>query len=134
MSKILSALILAAAVFSAPASAAGRDDPDTQMAKLLDGRVAGPPVNCIQLSTVTSSTIVEGRAIVYRSGSKLYVNQPRSGAETLDDDDVLVTRSFGSQLCSSDPVDLVSRASRFTRGFVLLGDFVPYTKVRSARR
>jgi hypothetical protein len=133
MSKILTSLILAAATLAVPA-AASRDDPDTQLAKMLAGREAGKPVNCISLSNGTSSTIIEGRAIVYRSGPKLYVNVPRSGAETLDDDDVLVTRMFGSRLCSSDSVNLVSRASRFTHGFVLLGDFVPYTKVKGAPR
>ena len=77
MSKILKTLILAAAALAVTPVSAKRDDPDTQLAKMLAGREAGKPVNCIFLSSGTSSTIIEGRAIVYRSGSRLYVNVPR---------------------------------------------------------
>jgi hypothetical protein len=41
-----------------------------------------------------------------------------------------VTKTFGSQLCSIDTVNLIDRASRFPHGFVSLGQFVPYTKVK----
>lgn len=132
MKKLTTSLILAAALVATPGLAARRDAPDVQLQKLLAGRVAGPPVDCISLFGVTSSQIIDGKAIVYRSGSRLYVNEPRSGANTLDDDDILVTRTFGSQLCSIDSVRLVDRTSRFPRGFVLLGKFVPYTKPKPA--
>ena len=133
MTKLIKILLLGAAVIAAPATAAHRDSPDVQLQKLLAGRVAGPPVDCINLSAVTSSVIIKGKAIVYRSGSRLYVNEPRSGASSLDDDDVLVTRTVGSQLCSIDSVKLIDRSSRFQRGFVILGKFVPYTKPKQAR-
>ena len=133
MSKIIKTILLGVAALAAVPAASASRDPDTQLDRLLKGRVAGQPVNCISLTGSTSSTIVEGRAIVYRVGSRLYVNQPSSGAESLDDDDILVTRTVGSQLCRSDPVDLVSRAARFQHGFVLLGDFVPYSRVKGQR-
>ena len=91
--------------------------------------MAGEPVNCISLNSVTSSTVIEGKAIVYQIGTKLYVNEPRSGADRLDDDDVLLTRNYGSQLCRIDSVQLIDRNSRFVRGFVVLDRFVPYTKI-----
>ena len=90
--------------------------------------MAGQPVDCINLNCTNSSTVIDGRAIVYRVGSRLYVNVPRSGADSLDDDDILVTRTHGTQLCSRDTVDLVSRAGRIPHGFVLLGEFVPYSR------
>lgn len=83
------------------------------------------------MSGVNSTQIIDGKAIIYRDGSRLYVNVPRSGADTLRDDDILVTRTFGSQLCSIDMVRLIDRSSRFPRGFVSLGQFVPYTKVKN---
>jgi hypothetical protein len=132
MRKFLTILILGAAVIATPALAGERDTPEVKLQKLLDGRVAGKPVDCISLSSVSNSQIIEGKAIVYRAGGRLYVNEPRSGADQLDDDVILVTRTSGSQLCSIDTVHLVDSASRFPRGFVQLGKFVPYTKPKPA--
>lgn len=126
-------LFLAAIMVAAPAIAAKRDTPDQQLTKLLAGRVAGKPTNCITLSGTQSSQIIDGKAIVYRVGSRLYVNTPRSGAESLNDDDILVTRTIGSQLCSIDTVNLIDRGSRFQRGFVILGPFVPYERIKTGK-
>jgi hypothetical protein len=101
---------------------------EEQLAKLLDGRVAGEPVNCISMPNVQSSRVIDKTAIVYGSGSTLYVQRPRSGAETLDSDDILVTQLTTSQLCSIDTVQLRDRNGYFWRGFVGLDKFVPYTK------
>ncbi|WP_260596600.1 hypothetical protein [Sphingomonas endolithica] len=102
------------------------------MQKVLAGRVAGKPTDCISLSSVNSTQIIDGRAIIYKAGGKVYVNEPRSGAETLRDDDILLTQTFGSQLCSIDSVKLLDRGARFQRGFVTLGKFVPYSLVKVA--
>jgi hypothetical protein len=123
-------MLIAAAVLATPAVAAHRDTPEIQLQKALAGRVPGKPTHCISLSGVNSSQIIDGKAIIYHIGGRLYVNEPRSGADSLRDDDILVTRTFGSQLCSIDTVRLIDRASRFPRGFVSLGEFVPYTKVK----
>ena len=129
---MLKTLLIAAAALASPAAAATHQTPDARLEQALQGRVAGAPTRCISLSGSTSSEIIDGKAIIYRVGSRLYVNQPRSGAESLRDDDILVTRLFGNQLCNIDSVDLVDRFSRFPRGFVILGDFVPYTKVKTS--
>ncbi|TGX52161.1 hypothetical protein E5A73_15245 [Sphingomonas gei] len=134
MTSIFKALLAGAALIAAPAFAAPRDTPEQQLAKLLEGRTPGAPVNCISLATSNTSQIIKGKAIVYRVGSKLYVNEPRSGAESLNDDDILVTKVFGSQLCSIDTINLVDRSSQFPRGFVILDKFVPWTKVKPAAR
>jgi len=128
---MLKIMLLAAVTLASPAIAARRDAPDVQLQKMLVGRVAGKPVNCISLSGSNSSEIIDGKAIVYRVGSRLYVNEPRSGAQSLQRDDILVTRTTGSQLCSIDTVRLIDRGSRFPRGFVSLGQFVPYSKIKA---
>jgi hypothetical protein len=128
---MLKLMLLAAVTLASPAIAARRDAPDVQLQKMLAGRVAGKPVNCISLSGSNSSQIIDGKAIVYRVGSRLYVNEPRSGAQSLHRDDILVTRTIGSQLCSIDTVRLIDRGSRFPRGFVSLGQFVPYSKIKA---
>jgi hypothetical protein len=101
----------------------------TKLAKALDGRVAGKPVSCISLNDIRSSEIIDRTAIVSRTGGgRLYVNTPQIGQTSLDDDDILVTKTSGSQLCRLDTVRLFDRGARFETGFVALGDFVPYIK------
>lgn len=126
-------LLLAALFVATPAMAFGHETPDAQLNKILAGRVPGKPTNCISLSDTQSSQVVDHKAIVYRAGGRLYVNVPRSGAESLDDDDILVTRTIGSQLCSIDTVNLIDRGSRFPRGFVVLGEFMPYDKPKTPK-
>jgi hypothetical protein len=128
---MLNTVLLAAMAIATPAVAAHRNTPEIQLRKALDGRVAGKPVNCISLSNANSSQIIDGKAIIYRVGSRLYVNEPRSGVASLRDGDILVTRTFGSQLCSIDTVRLIDRGSRFPRGIVFLGPFVPYSKPKA---
>jgi len=101
---------------------------EQQLAKLLEGRVAGKPVDCITMSNVDSSTVIDKTAIVYDTGRTVYVQRPKVGAESLDDDDILVTELHSSQLCSIDTVQLHDRNGHFWRGFVGLDKFVPYTR------
>lgn len=127
----------ALAALALPGAAMADEQPDAkgeaELAKMIEGRVAGKPVRCLPTTAMSQTTVIDKTAIVYRAGSNLYVNRPRSGADQLDDDDILVTKIYGSQLCNIDKVDLVDRTSRMWSGFVVLGDFVPYTKVTAAR-
>jgi hypothetical protein len=128
MRHLIPALIAAAALAATPAAAAEKPDPEARLARLLEGRVAGEPQKCITLSNVSSSQVIDETAIVYRIGSTLWVNRPEGGAESLDDDDILVTRTIGSQLCNIDTIELRDRSSRMYAGFVSLGDFIPYRR------
>lgn len=136
MRALLTAASLALLALPGAAIAADKVDAkgEAKLAKMLEGRVAGKPVKCLSSNRIQSSTVIDKTAIVYRVGSKLYVNRPRSGAESLDDSDILVTKTNGTQLCNIDKVDLVDRSSRSWNGFVLLHDFVPYERVKSAAR
>jgi hypothetical protein len=129
-------LLLAAATAAVPASArpADRAKGEAELARALEGRVAGEPVDCINLRQVRSSRIIDRTAIVYEAGGTLYVNRPRSGAGSLTDWDVMVTRPFGSRLCRVDTVQMYSPSARMLSGIVFLGDFVPYKRVERASR
>ena len=133
--RLLLSFALAALIpplgMSASAATNGNVRGDAKLAKALDGRVAGKPVSCINLRDIRSSEIIDGTAILYRTGGgQIYVNTPRIGQTSLDDDDILVTKTWGSQLCSLDTVRLLNRGARFETGFVGLGEFVPYSKPR----
>jgi hypothetical protein len=127
MRKLLMTLGAVAAV-ATPALAKPLDG-EAELAKAVAGRVAGAPVDCVNLRNVRSSQIIDRTAIVYDTGSTLYVNRPRAGRESLDRWDTLVTKTFSSDLCSIDVVQLWDSGSHMQSGLVFLGDFVPYKRV-----
>lgn len=127
--KLLSIVAIAAGVALAlPAQADQRRSPEQQLERALEGRVAGEPVNCVNLRSVRNSRIIDRTAILFDVGGIVYVNRPRSGAESLDRSDTQVLRSFGSQLCSIDTIRMVDPVSGIFRGSVFLGEFVPYRR------
>lgn len=129
MRRIAIALASAAALLAGPAlSAKERLTGEQELAKLLEGRVAGEPVSCIPLHRTSNTRIIDKTAIVYDAGRTIYVNRPRN-ADSLDDDDVMVTRLHSSQLCRLDTVRLHDRSGLWYSGFVGLEDFVPYRRV-----
>ncbi|GGD48610.1 hypothetical protein [Croceicoccus pelagius] len=125
--KIIAAAAMAG-MLATPAMAA-KKDPETRLAEKLEGRVAGEPVRCIDMSRVSSSTIYDKTAIVFDAGSTLYVNRPDSGENSLRRNDIMVTKTFSHQLCSVDTVEMRD-SSGFWSGVVFLGEFVPYKKVK----
>lgn len=126
--------IAAAAMLLAGSAAIAKSNPEAELAQEIEGRVAGAPVKCISLTNIRNTRIIDNTAIIYDAGSTIYVNRPRGGAEHLDDWDILVTKVHGSQLCTPEMVNLLDRSSRMTSGWVSLGDFVPYKKIKTARR
>lgn len=139
--RILSFVVAGAAIAAAavpaiaqsPAQSPRPARAEARLAHALEGRVAGTPVRCLNLHDIRSSEIIDRTAILYRtSGNRIYVNRPRMGSESLDRNDVLVTRTYSSQLCSIDTVRLYDSGARMETGFVGLGEFVPYTRAAPA--
>jgi len=129
MRKLLT--IIAATLFvGAAAAQAERPNREAELERALQGRVAGEPVDCIDLHRVRSSRVITDTAILYEAGSTIYVNRPRGGAESLNQWDALVTRLPNTRLCSVDAVRLVDPSTRMMTGVVMLGEFVPYRRVR----
>ena len=133
MRKLLPLLAGTLALVGASVQAAPVDR-EAQLARRLAGRVAGDPVQCIDLHRVRSSQIINDTAIVYDAGSVLYVNRPDNGADSLDDNDTMVTRLYSTQLCNIDTVQMVDRVSGAMTGIIFLGDFVPYRRVQTGAR
>lgn len=126
--------LAAASMVAVPLVAEARTQktPQEELARILKDRVAGTPVDCIWMPTVDSTQVINKTAIVYKAGSTYYVNYPKVGAESLDDNDILVTNLNSSNLCSIDTVQLRDRSSGMWSGFVGLGQFVPYTRAKAA--
>ncbi|HEY9131471.1 MAG TPA: hypothetical protein VIM98_06905 [Dyella sp.] len=121
----LSAMTLAV---SGQALAADKDAPAAELAKRLEGRVAGPPVDCINLPQAQGTRVYDRTAIVYDFGTTIYVNYPRGGASSLNSDDILLTKTYTTQLCKMDIVRMLDRTGHFPKSFVSLGPFIPYKR------
>lgn len=131
MRRLLPLLAAGIAIAAAPAQAT--PDREAEVARAIEGRVAGEPVDCIDLQRVHGSRIVPGTAIIYDAGGIVYVNRPRGGAESMSQWDIMVNRLWGgSRLCSIDTVQLIDQGSRMYSGTVFLGEFVPYRRVRTS--
>jgi hypothetical protein len=98
--------------------------------KELNGKVAGKPVNCISASISPNSIRISDDMLLYRvSGRLVYQNLLRGRCPGLvRNDDVIVTRIFGSQYCRGDIIKLVDRFSGIAGPSCILGDFIPYRK------
>ena len=118
--------MVAAPAAADPVSAKGEE----KLAKMLEGRVAGEPTDCVNtLRGGGSLQIIDKTAIVYRQGRTLWVNRT-THPETLDDDDYLVIRHFGSgsRLCRTDNITTRDRTGNFFTGAIFLQDFVSYRR------
>lgn len=129
---IPAALALAALASAIPASAADKRSQraargEAELARLIDGRTAGKPVECLGSSERRDLRIIDGTAFVFRDGDTLYVNRP-AGANMLDWGQVPVFRLWGDQLCSKDMVELRDSGSRMPGAVLTMGEFVPYRR------
>jgi hypothetical protein len=128
MRKIVAAFAAGFVLAVTPASAEPADR-EAELARVLEGRVAGEPVDCVDLRRIRSSRMIPDTAILYDAGRTIYVNRPRAGADSLNQWDTIVTRTPTGRLCSVDSVTLVDLPSNSMTGVVLLGEFVPYRRV-----
>lgn len=98
-----------------------------RLAKMLEGRTAGEPLNCIPGFAANRLEIIEGVALVYNGGDTLYVAKPTQ-PEQLRRDDILVVERYSGQLCHTDVVRTIDRSGGFLTGVLFLEKFVPYKK------
>ncbi|PHY12368.1 hypothetical protein CSW58_13110 [Caulobacter sp. B11] len=96
------AVVVLAASSNAFAGEATDQRGERSLARVIEGREAGRPVDCIDARSVVATEIVDKTALVYRTPSgQLYVNRPQAGAKVLTRD--MVTRQGPrAQLCKQD--------------------------------
>ena len=123
------ALALTALALSSPA-AAGKTTGQEKLAKLLDGRTAGEPTNCVPHRASARLYVIDETALVYDTGSTIYVNYTQH-PESLDDGDYLVVRDPSPSLCRTTQITTRDRSGNMFSGVVFLSDFIPYKRVKS---
>lgn len=141
----LASAVAALTLLSAPPAFADDEQTETaeaetltkgekRLAKLLEGRVAGEPQECIRNFPTQRVRTIEKTAYVYGRGKTIYV-QRTSDPGNIDRDDILVSRNFqATRLCRLDQATTVDRFIGFFTGNVFYEEFIPYTRVETGDR
>ena len=100
-----------------------------RLEKLLEGRTAGEPTDCVPYRPSARLYIIDETALVYDAGSTVYINYTQD-PESLDDGDYLVVRDPSPSLCRTTQITTRNRTGNFFNGVIFLGDFIPYKRTR----
>lgn len=126
--KAVHLLVVGALVASTGmAEARSRVAPQQRLDTALAGRVAGQPVSCIDPRGIRSTDIIDKVGILYtmNNGTK-YLNRVNGAPRLMDEDDILLKKSFGSQLCKVDLIHLLDHNDFYLKGAISLSEFIPY--------
>jgi hypothetical protein len=120
----VAAMLLPAAV---PANLSFAEKSAHRLGKLLNGRVSGPPQNCIQVTNENRLNTYEYLAIVYQTEKTVYVSWVRDPEGLRRDYKPLIGLS-GFRLCASEIGIAVNKEGFTSR--IEMTPFFPYTKPR----
>lgn len=103
-----------------------------ELAQLLAGKVAQPPITCLPHHYSSDMRVIDEQTIAYRDGSRVYVTHMNGPCSNLGSGNgALVTHQFGSaDLCRGDIARVVDTANGVTMGSCSFGDFTPYVTPR----
>jgi hypothetical protein len=98
---------------------------------LIANKVAGAPMNCLPTYHQNDMSIIDGRNVVFRTGTRTaYLVRLTPGCELLGSGNyALLSRQFGgTQLCHGDIQQVIDIQNRITVGSCTVADIVPYTR------
>jgi hypothetical protein len=99
--------------------------------RLTAGKVAGPPMQCLQSMDMNDMTVIDESTVAYKRGSTVYMSHMEGPCSGLGGTAIMVTRTFGAaQTCRGDIARMVDPTSHIERGSCLFGEFTPYTVPR----
>jgi hypothetical protein len=100
--------------------------------RLTAGKIAGAPLTCVPSTSASTDdlTIVDGRTVAYRIGSRTtYIVHLSQGCGGLASGYTLVTERFaGAGPCRGDPARVVDFTSRIPVGSCVVKEIVPYNR------
>lgn len=124
--------ILASCTYSAPPPYMERSPSgERSYAMLLQGKVAQRPISCLPNDNANDQTIIDGRTLAYRVGSRTtYIVHLTPGCEMLGGGTyALLSRQIaGPGMCRGDIEQVVDTLNRMTVGSCTIADIVPYVK------
>ena len=98
---------------------------------LLAGKVPGRPIGCLPHYNANDMTVIDGRTVAFRQGSRTtYIMHLSEGCELLASGTyALVSKQFGGPgMCQGDIQSVVDTMNRVNVGSCTITDIVPYTR------
>ena len=96
------------------------------------GRVAGPPVQCVDTSTAQSgpSIVDNGTIIINAGGRRIWRAQVRGECPSLRPFNTLLIQQWGSRLCRNDRFQVLQQGLSIPSASCFFDGFVPYDRVK----
>jgi len=100
-----------------------------ELAKELEGRTAGKPVDCISASSVQGPTMIGKNIVLYRQGGQtVWRNDLVAACPAMGFGNTMVIELHGGQICRNDMFRVIEPGSSIPSGYCRLGKFTPYRK------
>lgn len=114
------------------AATAGTEQSDARerarLDKALAGLSPGEPVQCLRRDQYNEIRTFEGTILYVAGRKRMWRNDVVGSCPGLRRGDILVSRSFGSQVCDRDIIQTRAPTGGFMTGSCSLGKFTPYTR------
>ena len=120
-----------AACSTAPQPVIRSAEKQAEYVQLLEGKVAGAPVNCLPSYNADDMRVIDDNTVVFRQGgNRSYVAHLEGGCPNLGRGGyAMLTKQFGSgSLCRGQIATVVDTGSGMTVGSCVFGSFTPYTR------
>jgi len=129
VTTLLLAVAALASCTTAPEPTHRAADRQQELEKLLAGKVAQKPINCLPHWSSSDMRVIDDETIAYRDGGRrTYVTHMNGVCSNLSTGSAaLLTKLYGSSdLCRGDIAHVVDTATGMTIGSCSYGDFTPY--------
>ena len=96
------AMLFLGCTASAEQSSSGQTKGERDLAKAIGDRNAGTPTDCIDSTSIDGPEIIDRQTVVYRRGSKVWVNKLAAECPGLEPFNTMIVELHGSQICRND--------------------------------
>lgn len=120
-----------AACTTAPEPVMRSAEKQAEYNRLIEGKVAGAPVDCLPRFDSNDMRVIDDQTAVFDSpGDRVYVTRFNGSCTNLGNAGyALVTKQYGTgRLCRGDIAQVVQTSTGLPTGSCVVGDFVPYTR------
>lgn len=99
-----------------------------------DDAIDRSPVDCLSVSRVRSTEVVDDRTILfYMRGRTVYLNELSNDCPRLASEDRFSYQARGGRLCDIDTITVIESFGGLQRGATCrLGEFIPITRAEAA--
>jgi hypothetical protein len=131
MQKVVIAMAAAALALTGSAAAAKStvEKGEAQLARMLTGRTAGAPQECITIIGVGERLkVIDGVGVTYRLGDTIYVSRVDQPENMRWTDKSRFDGMTPGKMCAGDKLWTYDASNHNPTGTLRLLDFVPYTR------